>query len=76
VNVVGNTLSVGKVVIDGAALPVGASAAWDSDSEGYFFQLFFELWRYDVASHNFKFDNRFVGLWLNMTIGQNDTNLF
>jgi hypothetical protein len=29
--------------------------------------LFFELWRYDVEYDLFRFDNRFVGLWLNMT---------
>ena len=62
-----DVLSVGKVVIDGMAFPVDVFAVWDSEREGYFFQLFFELWRYDVDSRSFRFDDRFVGLWLNMT---------
>jgi len=36
----------------------------DSEKEGYFF----ELWRYDVEYDGFRFDDRFVGLWLNMTV--------
>lgn len=63
----GDVLSVGKVLIDGVTFPVDVFAVWDSEREGYFFQLFFELWRYDVGSRSFRFDDRFVGLWLNMT---------
>jgi uncharacterized membrane protein len=62
-----DVLSVGEVIIDGAAFPADVSAVWDSEREGYFFQLFFELWRYDADSQSFRFDDRFVGLWLNMT---------
>jgi len=65
--VVGDLLSVGNVVINGVSFPVGASAVWDSENEGYFFELFFELWHYDVVSHSFRFDDNFVGLWLNIT---------
>jgi hypothetical protein len=63
----GDVLSVGNVIVDGVAFPVGASAVWDTERGGYFFVLFFELWRYDVEYDSFKFDDRFVGLWLNMT---------
>jgi hypothetical protein len=63
----GDVLSVGEVVVDGEGFPVDASVVWDHDKEGYFFVLFFELWRYDVESDLFRFDSRFVGLWLNMT---------
>jgi hypothetical protein len=40
---------------------------WDSESHGFLFQLFFELWLYDLASQGFQYHNRFVGVWLNMT---------
>ena len=63
----GDVLSVGNVTINGVSFPVGASAVWDSEKEGYFFELFFELWRYDVELDGFRFDDRFVGLWLSMT---------
>jgi len=67
VAVEGNVLTVGNVTINGVAFPVAASAYWDSERQGYFFELFFELWRYDVEDNSFRFDERYVGLSLNMT---------
>jgi len=63
----GDFLVVGDVTVDGVVFPVDVSAVWDVERGGCFFQLFFELWRYDVVSESFRFDDRFVGLWLNMT---------
>jgi len=63
----GDFLVVGDVTVNGVRFPVDVSAVWDSEDSGYFFVLFFELWRYDVEYDLFRFDNRFVGLWLNMT---------
>ena len=63
----GDVLSVNEVIIDGMAFPVDASAVWDSEKEGFLFQLFFELWSYDTDARSFRFDGLFVGLWLNMT---------
>jgi uncharacterized membrane protein len=60
-------LSVGKVVIDGMAFPVDASTSWNSETSGFYFQLFFELWRYDASLKSFRFDDRSVGIQLNMT---------
>jgi uncharacterized membrane protein len=63
----GDVLSVGEIVVDGVSFPVNVSAVWESEDGGYFFQLFFELWRYDDELDGFRFDDRLVGLWLNMT---------
>lgn len=63
----GSVASVGSVVVDGVVFPVDAVAVWDSEAEGFMFQLFFELWRYDVESDEMRFDGRVVGLWLNLT---------
>lgn len=60
-------LVVGNVTINGLSIPIDASTVWDPENEGYFFELFFELWRYDVEYEMFRFDGRFVGLRLNMT---------
>jgi hypothetical protein len=62
-----DVLVVGDVTINGMSFPVDASTVWDPENEGYFFELFFELWRYDVEYNRFSFDDRFVGLRLNMT---------
>jgi hypothetical protein len=60
-------LHVGYVVVDGVRFPVELSTTWDIERGGYYIQLFFELWRYDVVTGSFKFDDSFVGLWLKMT---------
>ena len=62
-----DVLSVGELIVDGVSFPVDVSAVWDSERGGYFFELFFELWRYDVESHSFGFHGQIVGIWLNMS---------
>jgi len=57
-----NSISINDVVF-----PVNAFTTWDSEHEGFYYQLFFELWRYDSASQGFRFHDRFVGIWLNVT---------
>jgi hypothetical protein len=62
-----DVLVVRDVTINGITVPVDASTVWNPEKQGYFFELFFELWSYDVESGMFRFDDQFVGLWLNMT---------
>ena len=64
----GDVVFVGGVMINGVVFGVDAFARWDSEFSGFCFQLFFELWRYDLESQSFRFHNRFVGIWLNMTV--------
>ncbi len=63
----GDVVSVGGLTVNDVVLSVDSSARWDSENVGFYFQLFFELWRYDASVQDFRFHNRFVGLWLNMT---------
>ena len=62
-----NVLSVGNIVINDVIFPVHASVLWDFERNGYFFEMFFELWRYDVEHNTFRFDDRLVSLTLNVT---------
>jgi hypothetical protein len=32
-----------------------------------YFEMFFELWRYDVTTEELQYHNRFVSVWLNIT---------
>lgn len=57
----------GNLTVNGVTVNVDKSTSWDSENNGYFYQFFIELWIYDTASRNFRFHNRFVGLWLNVT---------
>ena len=62
-----NRSFVGSLMINGLTFNVDKSASWDVENNGYYYQLFMELWIYNVESRAFEFHNRFVGLWLNMT---------
>ena len=64
----GNSSFVDQLVINGRSVWVNSSAVWDVENNGFYYQLFFELWLYDVASQGFGFHSRFVGIWLNMTV--------
>ena len=64
----GDVLVLGDVVFDGVRFPVDFSIIRDVNSDEFVFQLFFELWRYDMVSETFRFDDLAVGIWLNMTV--------
>jgi hypothetical protein len=67
-SVQGDIMFMGKVSINGVAFSVDCFSMWDSENDGFYFQLFFELWLYDMTSHSFQYHDRFVGIWLNMTV--------
>jgi hypothetical protein len=62
-----NQSIVGGLTVNGVTVAVNKPAMWDEGNSGYFYQLFVELWIYNVTSDTFQFNNRFVSLWLNMT---------
>lgn len=59
---------VSNLNINGVTFTVDKFALWDSENNGYFYQLLVELWLYDVSSKTFHFHNRFVGLWLKIAV--------
>jgi len=63
----GNSSTVKKISINDVVFMVDYPCMWDSENVGFFYQLFFELWMYDDAGSSFRYHNRFVGIWLNMT---------
>jgi len=63
----GNSSFVTEVSINGHVFPVDVFSSWDSEQDGFYFQLFFELWLYSGDLQGFEFHDRFVGIWLNMT---------
>ena len=64
----GGRSTVGGITINGVQSSVNESVSWDPVNDGYYYQLFMELWIYNQTSNVFSFDNRFVSLWLNMTV--------
>jgi len=62
-----DSIFVGNISINGVTFPVSCPSTWDSKNRGFYYQLFFELWIYDLANSSFRF-HRFVGIWLNITV--------
>ncbi len=63
----GNVSSVGKLDVNDVVVGVDKASLWDSNSSGFYYEVFAELWRYNVTTSTFGFDDRFVGFWLNVT---------
>jgi len=63
----GDSIVVESVSINDRVFQVGWSLIWDSENSGFYFQLFFELWLYNMTLSSFQDHNRYVGIWLNMT---------
>lgn len=67
VSFVNGLFTVGGVSINDAGSVVDKSALNDTVNNGYFYELFMELWLFNATSNVFSFNSRFVGFWLNMT---------
>lgn len=63
----GNTCLVGTLNIGNDSIVVNRPALWDPSHSGYYYQLFFELWIFNPGTQNLQYNNRYCGLWLNMT---------
>jgi uncharacterized membrane protein len=63
----GDLLNVTRISINDAVFSVESLAICDAHDNGFYYQLFFELWMYDESVSSFSYHNRFVGIWLNMT---------
>jgi len=64
-----DTVRVRKMMINNVIFEMDSVSKWDAEYNGFFFQLFFELWLYGMTSRSFEYYERgFVHVWLNMTI--------
>jgi hypothetical protein len=59
--------TIENLAINGVSIHLDKSASWNSENNGYYYQLLIELWIFDLPSSGFNFHNRFVSLWLNVT---------
>jgi hypothetical protein len=62
-----NQASTKKLIINNVEFEVDKLAVWDMNNTGFYYQLFLELWALNPQSNSFQYDNRFVGLQLNLT---------
>jgi hypothetical protein len=63
-----NQSSIRGLIINGVNFNINEAASWDVNDTGYYYQIFLELWIYDAKADFMQFNDRFVALWLNMTV--------
>ena len=63
-----NESTVGNLAMNGVSFAVDKTVSWDAENSGYYYQLFLELWLYDAKAELMQYNNRFVSIWLNMTV--------
>jgi hypothetical protein len=61
------TCTVSQISVDNHPVTIEKTSAWNETNLGFYFTLFFELWRYNNVVSGFQYDKRFVGIPLNMT---------
>jgi len=62
-----NQILVENFTVNDAAFNVDKVASWDEENNGFYYQVFIELWIYRAEIEEFQYHNRFVSIWLNMT---------
>ncbi|PVX26601.1 MAG: hypothetical protein CW691_00940 [Candidatus Bathyarchaeum sp.] len=62
-----NVTHVESITINGDIFPVNFPSTWDSNRNGFYYTLLFELWCYDETSSSFQYTNQNVRLQLNIT---------
>ena len=62
-----NSCRLSSISINGVDVPVNKTSAWDSNKQGFYYNLIVELWLFNSTLGSLQFNNRFVSLPLNMT---------
>ena len=62
-----NVSRVSQLTINGHSLKIDKTATWDTATNGFYYQLFFELWTYDAIAGGFKSYDWSVQLRLNLS---------
>jgi hypothetical protein len=60
-------LNMETVTVNGASLGVNATTiTWNTAKNGFYGNLFFELWIYNRAANAFEYHQRYVSLWFRL----------
>ncbi|MCL5948892.1 MAG: DUF1616 domain-containing protein [Candidatus Bathyarchaeota archaeon] len=60
-------LDMQSLTLNGATINVNPTTiAWDSQKNGFYGNLFFELWLYNDTTNALEYHQRYVNLWLKM----------
>ena len=65
---INDRLDMQNILVNGVALSANSTTiAWDSGRQGYYGNLFFELWIFNDTANAFQYHQRYVSMWLNMS---------
>ena len=64
-----NQSVIRQLMINGVTFDVNKPSLWSSNTSVFFYQLVLELWLYDAGSGLIQFNNRYVDIPLNLTMG-------
>ncbi len=63
-----NQVDMQNIIVNGFPLSLSqTTVAFDPQNNGFFGNVFFELWIFNDTANAFQYNQRFVSLWLNMT---------
>lgn len=62
-----NESSIKRMIVNKVEFDVDKSAEWNINATGFYYELLLELWTFNPQSSSVHFDNRFVGIQLNLT---------
>lgn len=62
-----NQSIIGSITLNGKKVLINNAAQLDQENNGYYYQIFIELWAFNTASGTFEYQNRFVYFWFNVT---------
>jgi hypothetical protein len=62
----GNISRISTVLINGLSIDASKIGFKDERNNGFYYELFFELWIYNSTISAFQFHNRSVGFWINL----------
>jgi hypothetical protein len=63
-----NHCVLGKIIINNQEIQINKIAQFNEKDNGFYYQLFVELWAYNPNSRVFEYQNNFVSLWLNASV--------
>jgi hypothetical protein len=62
-----NASAISSITINGKEVAVNKTTTWNSQNNGYYYDLIVELWKCNPSFGVVEFDNRFVHFYLNLT---------
>jgi hypothetical protein len=62
-----NQSFIKRIIVNNVRFDADKPAEWNINTIGFYYELFMELWTFNPQSSSVQFNNRFVGLYMNLT---------